>query len=525
MVISSTKTISLSFSHFICMMCPLFFFLFLSNVYASTKAVNKVSLQVVNTFTWTTALADISNYCQEAWIYITNNIIIPLTLSASTSSTYEILANDVIVWVSGAWVWNYIQNETVILSWWDGLKEIQSHYIAWNEYLRAEPLFIYKDTMSPTASLPLQPFLWSKENWSSVTFERSASNDIVSSIVQYTLHISDNPSFIWETTFDTSSLLLNVSKNLLPTWTIYRYVSSKDCIWNTIDGVSSFFTTQIPNQTNWWEIPKTKTYHVDNVSLKWYTTEVDIVCQWDIWWYVYAEDPENITVDIQISWSWISHTFSPNVSAEWYYALPIEYINALDNYYIAPWNYTVNVHTSHPTIWDKTFTYENLLITDTCRETSIKNNDISSETIDNQENSTRSIIWEHTSAESYTKNNFDVRKIRQQNSLILLQQLQRNDKNETLTLSEQDALHALLQYPDLLQRTWADPRDIIKELYILEKLTTNKENKYYLQQLIHLIQPGRYPWMILLLLFLCYDIDIYNKRAYLYTKNNKKWKK
>jgi hypothetical protein len=484
-----------------------------SSTYASKKTSSNLSIQVVNTFIANTYFTDTSDfYITWSNIY-TSWSIVDVSFSADKTTSYSTQSWD-IVWIySGSWIDTYIQTHIITLPLWDGIKTIPSQYIALDdEFYTATDLQIIVDTTPPLIALPLSPNLWQTINTNSILFRWKPSTDELSGVKEYTIELSQEPSFSSPITYTSTDTSLQINNNLLPNWTIYRRVKATDFVWNTSVWPSIFFTKQeiVDTSNRWWTAPEEPIFDVDNISLRWYTSNIAYVCEGDIRWYVYSNtNLRDIDLQIEFIWEDKTYSYSPTINSIWYYAIPIDYINSESQMHLPWWIYAIQVKATHPAAWTKLYTYNNFIVTDKCSE-------------EQEELIPTPPVLEHWVWETYIKNTFDIQRIKDQNTYIKI--LQNKEKNTEKNVINEDPLSALLQYPDLLQKTWADPRIVLGHLSLLYKFSPDASSKLYLWELIQILQPGWYIW-ILLLMYLCYDIELYKKwlhTFYVYTRKYKK---
>ena len=121
---------------------------------------------------------------------------------------------------------------------------------------------------------------------------------------------------------------------------------------------------------------------------------------------------------------------------------------------------------------------------------------------------------------AYTKSPFDIKAyIRKTNIWFAIL----NEKKSQLHQAPWQNPYEFAIIPWYLQKTWANPREVIEQLHILAQAVTDPEQKIYLYTIIHYLVPGWTGGMYLLLFVLCYDIELYKRWYLLYISSS--WKR
>ena len=269
-----------------------------SRLFAWDTVNTTISLWINYGFDATIALDD--TVFLSWWVFYVNSYSSVLEITASTSSTYTILWD--IFWsVSWSWSWAYTQTWSVTLAddwwiisvWWDFVAEN-------NDRVQSNHLNIIVDMTAPTIPTLITPLLWSLLDDAWILFQRTPASDSESWVSHYEIVISTEPSMLNPITFSTSQTSLLINHELLPQWTLYRYIRVFDNVWNHSVSFPSYFVHTVWNNAGWntfQDLPDNR--WIDNDTLyehdaaDWVNNSVSDTEHWSapdrdtLWWWAH----------------------------------------------------------------------------------------------------------------------------------------------------------------------------------------------------------------------------------------------
>lgn len=209
----------------------------------------QVGVRLYNSYSW-----NIDYYNSNIWQFATwwniyvSNIYNQVAINATDTSIYTISGD---ISTGSLWWWsgNYSNTQWIYLTNGDGEKYIQSNFLKIAEFYDSNIIKFVLDQTPPTKPSIIWPSMWSLQT-SLVNFERTASIDTWVWFSWYYLYFSLNPNWPYTKVWAWSQSGYSIDGNLLPSGTIYRYVSAIDNLWNTSDPVYWFFHNKAPTILN-----------------------------------------------------------------------------------------------------------------------------------------------------------------------------------------------------------------------------------------------------------------------------------
>ena len=209
----------------------------------------QVSVTLYNSYS-----GDINYYNGNAWQFITwwnvyiSNIYNEIKVSATDTSIYTI-SGDLSTWSIWGGSWNYSNIQWISVSNWDGEKYIQSNFLKIAEFYNSNVIKFILDQTPPSKPIISWPNMWSLQN-NIVNFSWSSSVDTWVWFSWYYLYFSLNPNWPYTKVWVWSQNNYSIDWNLLPSGTIYWYISAIDHLWNASNPVYWLFHNKAPTILN-----------------------------------------------------------------------------------------------------------------------------------------------------------------------------------------------------------------------------------------------------------------------------------
>ena len=209
----------------------------------------QVWVTLSNSYSWSIDYFDGNIWQFISWsnIYI-SNLYNQILVSATDTSIYTISGNTY-TWSIWWWSGNYTNTQGIYISSWDGVKYIQSNFLKIAEFYNSNVLQFVLDQTPPSKPQITWPSMWSLQQ-NTITFAWTASSDTWVWLSWYYIYFSLNPNWPYTKIRVGSDNQYNINSDLLPSWTIYRYVSAIDYLWNESSPVYGFFHNKLPTILN-----------------------------------------------------------------------------------------------------------------------------------------------------------------------------------------------------------------------------------------------------------------------------------
>ena len=217
----------------------------------SNSCNNSVNLNITlyNSYSWDINYLSGNLWQFESWWYIyISNLYNQILVSATDSSIYTISGN-IYTWSIWWWSGNYTNIQDIYINSWDGEKYIQSNFLKIAEFYNSNIIKFILDQTAPNKPVIKWPSMWSLQN-NIVTFEWTPSIDTGIGFSGYYIYFSLNPNWPYSKVRVWSDSKYIINSNLLPSWTIYRYIWAIDYLWNESEPVYWYFHNKLPTILN-----------------------------------------------------------------------------------------------------------------------------------------------------------------------------------------------------------------------------------------------------------------------------------
>lgn len=209
----------------------------------------QLQVRLYNSYSW-----QINYYSGNWWqfsswwnIYV-SHLQNQVLVSATDSSIYN-MSWDLSTWSIWAGSGNYTNLQNVNFTSWDWDKFLQANFLKVAEFYYSNTLKFILDQTPPNKPVISWPSIWSTQT-SNIHFDWSDSYDTWVWFSWYYIYFSLNPNWPYTKIWIWNNSQFDISSDLLPSGTMYRYVTAVDYLWNTSDPVYWFFHNKFPTILN-----------------------------------------------------------------------------------------------------------------------------------------------------------------------------------------------------------------------------------------------------------------------------------
>lgn len=208
-----------------------------------------IRLQLVAQFTWAIENTSTQVIFQDN-IYRTSWLNHTIELISTIWATYE-LDGDIQYMVTWTLIWSLPQSRDVLLTSWDGLKQISWLYIS-EEFIQLPITITYGvDTTPPPLTTSFSWPTTSLEENQPISFSRNAVTDTGVGLHTYIIQLSQSPLFSTAIQFTSTWTSLTLWWWSITPWVRYRRRWAADYLWNVIYWIPLSFSVATPASNYW----------------------------------------------------------------------------------------------------------------------------------------------------------------------------------------------------------------------------------------------------------------------------------